>query len=105
MTTADVETTKRRSPARTEVVGTLSGELLDAGSVFADRGLRVVRTAAESGLKVTDAVVLGTLGVAEAWATSTPFAPFSVLTVPPVKVARETWTVTRDGLRELVATV
>lgn len=75
MTTADVETTKRRpATARTESNGTLSSELVDAGSAALERGVRIVRNAAENGLKVTDTVVLGSLGVAEEWASATPVA-------------------------------
>ena len=103
MTTAEVETSKRRTtPARTENNAALSVELVDAGSVLAERSVRLARTAAETGLKVTDAVLLGTLGVAEEWAAGSPVA---ALTVPPVKAARDTWNTTRDGLRDLVAAV
>jgi hypothetical protein len=103
MTTADVETTKRRPAApRNESTGALSTDLVDAGSAALERGVRIVRTAAETGLKVTDVVVLGTLGVAEEWASATPVAG---LAVPPVKIARDTWSTTREGLRELVAAV
>jgi methionine synthase I (cobalamin-dependent) len=103
MTTADVETTKRRTPAtRSDNGNALSTELVDAGTLLAERGVKLARTAAETSLKVTDALVLGTLGVAEEWASATPVAQ---LTVPPVKVARETWSTTREGLRELVAAV
>ncbi|MGZ4436994.1 MAG: hypothetical protein ACXVWU_01890 [Nocardioides sp.] len=102
MTTADVETTKRRqAPVRTES-STLSTELVDAGSAALERGVRIVRNAAENGLKVTDVVVLGGLGVAEEWAAASPVAG---LAVPPVKVARDAWSTTREGLRELVAAV
>ena len=101
MTTADVETTKRRpSATRTESPNALSTELVDAGTALAERGVRLARTAAETGLKVTDAVILGSLGVAEEWASASPVAS---LAVPPVKVARDTWSTTREGLRELVA--
>lgn len=103
MSTPDVETPKRRTPAvRTEANGTLSNEIVEAGTAVAESGLRVARTAAETGLRVTDAVVLGTLGVAEEWASATPVA---ALTVPPVKAARDTWSTTRESLRELVAAV
>ncbi|MCW2601492.1 MAG: hypothetical protein JWM02_3321 [Frankiales bacterium] len=103
MTTADVETAKRRAPApRSEGATALSTELVDAGTLLAERGVRLARTATETSLKVTDTVVLGTLGIAEEWASATPMAQ---LTVPPVKVARETWSATREGLRELVASV
>ncbi|MGZ6792754.1 MAG: hypothetical protein ACXVFV_07355 [Mycobacteriales bacterium] len=102
MTTADVETPKRRqAPVRTES-STLSTELVDAGSAALERGVRIVRNAAENGLKVTDVAVLGTLGVAEEWASASPVAG---LAVPPVKVARDTWGTARDSLRELVAAV
>ena len=102
MTTADVETTKRRPAAARTESSTFSSELVEAGTSVADRGVRVVRTAVDTGIKVSDAIVLGSLGVAEEWATSTPFAGFAI---PPVKAARETWGTTRDGLRELVAAV
>jgi len=103
VTTAEVETPKRRaSGPRTDIPGTLSGEIVHAGTALGERSVRLVRTTAETGLRVTDTVVLGTLGLAEEWASSTPVAG---LAVPPVKVARETWTTTRDGLRELVAAV
>lgn len=102
MTTADVETPKRRqAPVRTES-STLSTELVDAGSAALERGVRIVRNAAENGLKVTDVAVLGTLGVAEEWASASPVAG---LAVPPVKIARDTWDTARDSLRELVAAV
>lgn len=103
MTTAEVETPKRRAgAARSELNGTLSGELVDAGTTLAERSVRLVRSTAESGLRTSDVLVLGTLGVAEEWFSATPLAG---LAVPPVKVARETWTSTREGLRELVAAV
>jgi hypothetical protein len=103
MTTADVETTKRRTTtARTETAGTITGDLVDAGTVLADRGVKLARTAAETGLKISDVVVTGTLGIAEDWAAATPI---SGLTVPPVKVARESWATTHEGLREFVAAV
>lgn len=103
MTTAEVETPKRRAAgARTDANATLSGELVDAGTALAERSVRLARTTVETGLQVTDTLVLGTLDVAQEWAASTPVAGLSV---PPVKVARETWTTTRDGLRELVAAV
>lgn len=103
MTTTETETTKRRTPAtRTDLSGTISGELVDAGTALVERSARLVRTTAEAGLRVTDVVVLGTLGVAEDWASS---APVAAVAVPPVKVVRDTWSATRDGLRELVAVV
>ncbi|MGB8649897.1 MAG: hypothetical protein WCD35_04465 [Mycobacteriales bacterium] len=104
MTTAEVETSGKRRPAaaRTEPATGLTDELLEAGSALAERGVRIVRTAADTGLKVTDTFVLGSLEVAQEWATASPVA---ALTLPPVKVARDTWTTTRDGLRELVAAV
>ena len=101
MTTADIETTKRRTPApRSDGASALSTELVDAGTALAERSVKLVRTVAETGLKVTDTIVLGTLGVAEEWASATLVAQ---LAVPPVKAVRETWTTTREGLRELVA--
>ena len=102
MTTAEVETPKRRASARAELNGTLSGELVEAGTTLAERSVRLVRTTAENGLKASAVLVLGTLGVAEEWLGATPVAG---LAVPPVKVARETWATTRDGLREFVAAV
>lgn len=103
MTTAEIETPKRRAAAaRTETNGSLSGELVDTAGALAERSVRLVRATAENGLRVTDTVVLGALGLAEEWASATPVAG---LAVPPVKVVRETWTTTRDGLRELVAAV
>jgi hypothetical protein len=103
MTTTEVETTKRRTPAtRTDQSGTLSSEFLDAGTALVERSARLVRTTAEAGLRVTDVAVLGTLAVAEDWASS---APVAGVVVPPVKVARDTWSATRDGLRDLVAAV
>jgi hypothetical protein len=101
MTTAEVEqTTKKRAVARTEQASPLSAELLEAGTTIADRTVRLARRAAEAGITVSDVVVMGTLGVAEEWAGSTPAA---ALAVPPVKVAKETWSTTSDGLKELVA--
>jgi hypothetical protein len=99
MTTADVETSKRRTPSpRTDASVALSTQLFDT----ADRTVSLVRTAAESALKVTDVIVIGAFGVAEEWAGATPVAG---LALPPVKVAKETWTSTRDGLRDLVLAV
>jgi hypothetical protein len=102
MTTTEAETTTKRRPtaARNEGAGSLSVDLLEAGSAFAERSVRLARSTAEVGLKAGDALVVGSLGVAEEWFSSTPLAG---LTVPPVKVARETWSTTSEGLRELVA--
>ena len=100
MTTTDAEPTTKKRPARTEQSSPLSVELLDAGTTIVDRSVRLARRAAETGLSVSDVVVLGTLGVAEEWAGSTPAA---ALAVPPVKVARETWSTTSEGLKDLVA--
>jgi hypothetical protein len=103
MTTAEAETPKRRpAAARNELNSTLSGELVDAGTALTERSVRLARTTAEYGLRAGDVLVLGSLGVAEEWFAATPLAG---LAVPPVKVAREAWTTTRDGLRELVAAV
>lgn len=102
MTTTEAETPKRRGATpRADLTGTLSGELVEAGTALAERSVRLARTSAETGLRVTDVLVLGALGIAEEWAATTPVA---AVAVPPVKVARETWASTRDGLRELVAT-
>lgn len=93
--------TKRRTVASRPSTP-LSEEIVDAGSALAGRGVTIARTVAETGLKVSDAVVLGSLDAAEEWASATPVAG---LAVPPVKVARETWSATRDGIRELVLAV
>lgn len=99
MTSADTETTsKRRTPVRTEAAGSLTEGVVDV----AERAVRLARSAAETSLRVTDTVVLGSFDVAQEWIAGTPMAS---LTNPPVRVARETWISTRDGLRELVATV
>lgn len=102
MTTAETDTPKRRTAARAESGTALSNQLLDAGSALAERTVSIARNAAESSLKVTDAFVLGSLGVAEEWAGASPVAG---LAVPPVKVAKDTWTTTREGLRDLVLAV
>ena len=101
MTTTEAETPKRRATAvRNDVGGSLSAELVEAGTSLADRSVRLARTTAESGIKTGDVLVGGALGVAEEWFSATPLAG---LAVPPVRVARETWTTPSEGLRELVA--
>jgi hypothetical protein len=100
MTTTDVEPTTKKRTARAEQSSPLSAELLDAGTAIADRTVRLARRAAETGLTLGDVVVLGSLGVAEEWAGSSPAA---ALAVPPVKVAKRTWSTTSEGLKELVA--
>jgi len=97
MTVTETETTPKRRATATRSEGTpFTAEALE----LADRGVRIARTAAESTLRVGDVVVLGTLSLAEAWAEASPVAG---LAVPPVKVAKQTWTSTSDGLRDLVA--
>lgn len=100
MTTTEVEPTAKKRATRPEQASALSVELLDAGTAIADRTVRLARRAAETGLSVSDAIVMGSLGVAEEWAGSTPAA---ALAVPPVKVAKDTWSTTSEGLKELVA--
>ena len=101
MTTTEAEApTKRARAARTEQASPLSVELLDAGTTIADRTVRIARRAAEVGITVSDVAVMSTLGVAEDWAGA---SPVSGLALPPVKVAKETWTSTSEGLRDLVA--
>jgi hypothetical protein len=100
MTTTEVEPTAKKRLARPEQASPLSAELLDAGTTIADRTVRLARRAAEASLSVSDVAVLGTLGVAEEWAGSTPVA---ALAVPPVKVAQEAWSATSEGLKDLVA--
>lgn len=100
MTTTDVEPTTKKRLARPEQASPLSVELLDAGTAIADRTVRLARRAAEASLSVGDVAVLGTLAVAEDWAGSTPVAG---LAVPPVQVAKQTWTTTSEGLKDLVA--
>ena len=101
MTTTEAEApTKRARATRGEQSSPLSVELLDAGTTIADRTVRLARRAAEVGITVSDVAVLSTLGVAEDWAGASPVAG---LAVPPVKVAKDTWSSTTDGLRELVS--
>jgi len=100
MTTTDVEPTAKKRIARPEQASPLSVELLDAGTTIADRTVRIARRAAEAGISVGDVAVLGTLGVAEAWAVA---SPVSGLAVPPVKLAKEAWSTTSEGLKDLVA--
>jgi hypothetical protein len=98
MTTTETEATPKRrtSAARIDVGAPFTAEALE----LADRGVRIARTAAESTLRVGDTVVLGTLSLAQAWAEASPVAG---LAVPPVKVAKDTWTTASEGMRDLVA--
>jgi len=98
MTATETETMPKRrtSSARQDVGAPFTAEALE----LADRGVRIARSAAESTLRVGDVLVLGTLSLAEAWAEASPMAG---LAVPPVKVAKETWTSASEGVRDLVA--
>ena len=100
MTTTDVEPTAKKRVARTEQASPLSVELLDAGTTIADRTVRIARRAAEAGISVSDVAVLGTLGVAEAWAAA---SPVSGLASPPVKIAKEAWNTTSESVKDLIA--